>query len=188
MEKGNEEIISNILRDIEVEIGDEFDRNFEREAFFSKAWPRRKSPVRAGRHLLVDSGSLRRSLRKERGRNKVSFINSHPAAALHNEGGTVKVTRRMKKYFWHRYYAAVGRFGRRKDGSRRRGSRQDRLAAEADFWRSMALMKEGSEIRMPERRFMGMSPEIERAVSRIIEENVMEYMNGIRLQKERRNR
>ena len=54
--------IKKILRDIQVELTDEFDRNFEREAFFSEAWERRRSPVRANEHLLVDSGTLRRSI------------------------------------------------------------------------------------------------------------------------------
>ena len=34
-------IIKNILRDIQVEMTDEFDQNFERQAFFSEAWQRR---------------------------------------------------------------------------------------------------------------------------------------------------
>lgn len=39
-------IIRRILKDIQVEMSDEFDRNFERQAFFSEAWVRRKSPTR----------------------------------------------------------------------------------------------------------------------------------------------
>ena len=31
-------IFRSILRDIQVELGDEFDQNFERQAFFSHAW------------------------------------------------------------------------------------------------------------------------------------------------------
>ena len=32
------ELVENILNDIRVELADEFDRNFQREAFFSKPW------------------------------------------------------------------------------------------------------------------------------------------------------
>ena len=35
-------IIEKILRDIKVELTDEFDKNFERKAFFSKPWEQRK--------------------------------------------------------------------------------------------------------------------------------------------------
>ena len=46
-------IIKSILRDIQVEMTDEFDQNFERQAFFSEAWQRRKSPARdEGRAIL----------------------------------------------------------------------------------------------------------------------------------------
>ena len=39
-------IIKQILKDIRVEMEDEFKTNFERQAFFSEAWERRKSPIR----------------------------------------------------------------------------------------------------------------------------------------------
>ncbi len=54
MPENIQKIIKNILRDIQVELTDEFDRNFERQAFFSQAWQRRKSPVRnQGRAILT---------------------------------------------------------------------------------------------------------------------------------------
>lgn len=35
---GVNELVNSILSDIRVELADEFDRNFQREAFFSKPW------------------------------------------------------------------------------------------------------------------------------------------------------
>ena len=46
-------IVGRILKDIRVEMGDEFDRNFERQAFFSEAWQRRKSPTRPGGSINI---------------------------------------------------------------------------------------------------------------------------------------
>ena len=46
---------------------------------------------------------------------------------------------------------------------------------EADFWMFMALKKAGSTIRIPRRRFLGTSPEVEKAVREIVEENLTEY-------------
>lgn len=37
--------------------------------------------------------------------------------------------------------------------------------------------KEGSMIKIPRRRFLGVSPEVEKAVREIIEENITEYFN-----------
>lgn len=169
--------IKKILRDIQVELTDEFDRNFEREAFFSEAWERRKSPIRADGHLLVDSGTLRRSIRSEIKESSIVFKSDLPYAAIHNEGGEIKVTQRMKKFFWYKYYSTTGTFGRRKDGSLRRDKRNNRLTTEAEFWKCMALMKVGASIKIPRRQFLGKSPEVEQAVREIIEENITEYFN-----------
>lgn len=172
-------IFRSILRDIQVELGDEFDQNFERQAFFSQAWARRKSPTRPGGHILVDTGGLRRSVCSEIRENSIVFCSEHPAAAIHNEGGEIKVTTRMKRYFWHKYYSATGSFGRRKDGSLRQNKKNSQLSSEADFWKAMALMKVGATIRIPQRKFLGTSPEVEAAVRQIIEENLTDYINNI---------
>ena len=172
-------VFRSILRDIQVELGDEFDQNFERQAFFSEAWTRRKSPTRPGGLILVDSGDLRRSVRSEIKESCIVFFSDLPYAAIHNEGGEIKVTAKMKRYFWHKYYAATGSFGRRKDGSLRQDKKNRQLTSEADFWKAMALMKVGSKIRIPQRKFLGTSPEVETAVRQIIEENLNEYINNI---------
>lgn len=172
-------IFQSILRDIQVELGDEFDQNFERQAFFSQAWQRRKSPTRPGGLILVDSGGLRQSVRSEIRESSIVFLSDHPAAAIHNEGGEIKVTAKMKGFFWHKYYAATGSFGRKKNGSLRQDKKNSQLSSEADFWKAMALMKVGATIRIPQRKFLGASPEVEAAVRAIIEENLTEYINNI---------
>lgn len=171
-------IIKNILRDIQVEMTDEFDRNFERQAFFSEAWARRKSPIRnEGRAILIDSTRLRRSIQSRTTENSITFYTDLPYAEIHNDGGEIKVTKRMKGYFWHKYCEATGSFGRRKDGSLRKDKKNARLTTESEFWKFMALKKEGSTIKIPRRRFLGTSPEVEQAVREIIEENINEYFN-----------
>ena len=87
------------------------------------------------------------------------------------------VTKKMKRYFWHKYYEATGSFGRRKNGEKRKDKRTVQLTGEAEFWKFMALKKEGSMIKIPRRRFLGVSPEVEKAVREIIEENITEYFN-----------
>lgn len=175
MENEFNRIIRNILRDIQVEMTDEFDRNFERQAFFSQAWQRRKSPTRPGGLILVDSSGLRRSVYSEIKDSSIVFRTDHPAAAIHNEGGEIKVTLRMKRFFWHKYYETTGSFGRRKDGTQRRDKRNIQLTTEAEFWKFMALMKVGKTIKIPKRQFLGNSPEVEQTVRQIIEENITEY-------------
>lgn len=170
-----EKTMRKVLRDIQVELTDEFDRNFEREAFFTESWQRRRSPTRPNGHILVVNGDLRRSIHSEIKTDSIVFKSDLPYAAIHNEGGEIKVTERMKRFFWHKYYSTSGSFGRRKDRTLRRDKRNRQLTTEADFWKCMALMRVGSSIRIPRRRFLGNSPEVEAAVREIIEENITEY-------------
>lgn len=177
MNKDVAKIIKQILKDIRVEMSDEFDQNFTRQAFFSKAWERRRSPIRQGKSLLIDTGELRRSIHSKTTATSITFYTDLPYAAIHNEGGEITVTRKMKGYFWHKYYETAGAFGRRKDGSLRRDKRTVRLTTEAEFWKFMALKKVGSTITIPRRQFLGVSPEVEAAVREIVEENISEYFN-----------
>lgn len=62
-------------------------------------------------------------------------------AGIHNDGGNIAVTAKMKRYFWAKHYEA---------------DRRD-LEDDADFYRNMALRKEGSDIKIPQREFVGES-------------------------------
>lgn len=176
-------VLSNILKDIRVELSDEFDRNFERQGFFSEKWQRRKSPTRPGGSILIDTGGLRRSIQSQSSNSSITFFTSHPAAEIHNEGGEIKVTRKMKAYFWHKYYEATGSFGRKKNGEKRNDKRTVQLSTEAEFWKYLALMKIGNSIKIPKRQFLGAAPEVEKVVTEIIEENLEEYFNHLDIKK-----
>ena len=173
-----EQVIKNVIKDIQVELLDEFDRNFERQAFFSEKWQRRKSPIRPGRAILVDTGGLRGSIRSYTTENSIMFRSDHPGASIHNEGGEIKVTAKMKKFFWRKYYDTTGSFGRKKDGSLRNNKKNLYLSDVAEFWKFMALKKIGSTIKIPRRQFIGASPEVEKAVRDIIEDNLNEFFSG----------
>lgn len=177
---GNEmdRLIRNILKDIRVDLTDELDRNFERQAYFSEAWARRKSPTRPGGAILIDTGALRRDIQSKVSNDNIEFFSTLPYAGIHNEGGTIKVTAKMKRFFWHKYMSTTGAFGRKKNGEKRNDKRTRQLSSEAEFWKLMALMKVGKEIKIPRRRFLGISPEVEKIVREIIEENLADYFNN----------
>ena len=73
-----------------MELSDEFDRNFQRKAFFSRLWPPRKHINRKGT-LLVVSGKLRRSIRCRVDADSVVWETSEKYAAIHNYGGIIYV-------------------------------------------------------------------------------------------------
>ena len=74
------------LNDIRVEAKEEFDMNFKREAFFNEKWKRRKGDTDETRGLLVQSGTLRRSIRSQimEGGKGVEITSSVPYAKIHN--------------------------------------------------------------------------------------------------------
>lgn len=178
MSKDLQRLIRTIFSDIRVDMADEFDKNFERQGFFSEAWARRKSPTRPGGSILIDTGTLRKSIQSKSTGSSITFFSTLPYASIHNDGGEIKVTRKMKRYFWHKYYATTGSFGRKKNGERRGDKRTVQLSTEAEFWKHMALMKEGKSIKIPRRRFLGVSPEVEKTVKEIIEENLTDYFEN----------
>ena len=190
MNKDVRKLFRLIINDIGVELGDEFDKNFEREAFFSEKWQRRKTPIREGRSILTDSGRLRSSIGYRTTESSITFFSNLPYAGIHNDGGEIVVTKRMKMFFRYKFYETVkASFKRKKKGSDSRNRRQlsdagfyawtrnMKLTQEAEFWRNMALMREGNTIKIPRRRFLGYSPEVEQSVREIIEENITEYFN-----------
>ncbi len=156
-----ERFIRLTLKDISVEVKDEFDRNFEREAFFNEKWARRKYNDDESRGLLVRSGTLRRSIKEEVTPASVVFNSDVDYAAIHNEGGTITVTRKMKRYFWALYRELTDNYKRKP-------------TMEAEFYKSMALKKVGSKIIIPRRQFIGMHPEVERIIREISEANSKE--------------
>lgn len=95
---------ANILKDMRAELHEEFDRNFERKAFFTDAWKPRKDQKALG-SLLEVTGAMRRSIKAEVVDHGVHFSSSLPYTTIHNEGGkgtlTVKAhyrTRNGKRY------------------------------------------------------------------------------------------
>jgi len=142
------DIKRKILNDIRVELSDEFDRNFQRKAFFDQSWPPRKMRNPKGSLLMV-TGKLRRSIRCRVEADSVVWETSERYAAIHNYGGTITVTAKMKKFFWYKH-----------------------KATRDDAWKWMALMKVGSRITIPQRQFLGDHPQVRKRAEAIVSRNL----------------
>lgn len=81
-------LIKHILKDIKVELKDEFDKNFERKAFFNEKWARRKSDDGKG-SLMMRSGNLRRSVKIRNTATGLVVSSGVVYATIHNEGGEI---------------------------------------------------------------------------------------------------
>lgn len=169
-----------IMKDLSVELADEFDRNFERKAFFDKPWPPRKSGKRGSLLLVKGGGGLRGSILMRQNVNTVIFSSSLPYAAIHNEGGTITVTGRMKKFFWAKYYELSGKV-KVNARDRKISKRSMVYSEEAEYYKSLALMRVGSKITIPERRFIGWGKPVDDVVKRVSDRNFKELAKDFKI-------
>jgi phage gpG-like protein len=119
----------------------------------------------AGRDkTLVHTANLRDSLRyRAVGNTVVVFTGGESAdyARIHNRGGTIAVTPRMRRFFWAMHAKAGG--GVRSGRSSTRLSRANQAQAQAAIkWKRMALSK---KITIPKRQFIGESAGLRRRIS-----------------------
>lgn len=157
--------------------------NFRQGGFYGQTWqqPKRKTlgfrgaaggygPLLSGSNHLMNSNEYKAEQAKVYIRNPLVY------AAIHNDGGDITVTAKMKKYFWYRFKQAQGNSGTAQAG-RRTGRRNSGAAGqEAGFWKAMALKRVGSKINMPKRRFLGPAPKLEREITRIIETELINFI------------
>jgi len=156
--------VHQILKDIQIDVSDDFDRNFERKAFFDKAWPRNKLVNRRG-SKMARTNNLRRSIMSRIQSTEVVFSSSLPYAKIQNDGGEIVVTKQMKKYFWAMYYEAGG-------------DNNGNPTIEAIQFKNLALMPVGKRIKIPSRRFVGDHPIVRQNVRTAIRLNIKSAMTS----------
>jgi phage gpG-like protein len=190
LEKLVKQYIDLTISDIRVEASEMFDKNFQREAFFNEKWARRKFNDDDTRNILTKNGTLRTSILSKVEGNKIVFETTVPYAAIHNEGGTIVVTHKMKMFFRAKCYEALGlkrkskaNLERKKrvlsDGGFYAWTQKMKLTKEAEFWRAMALKPIGSKIVIPKRQFIGTHPELEAAIFEIAEKNAIKIFKDV---------
>lgn len=85
-----------------------FKKNFQDEGFFGDKWTdvlRRGSAGAGGSRKILtgDTGDLGRSLEMSIGKAEVTISSDKIYAAIHNDGGFLVVSDKMKKFFWAMY-------------------------------------------------------------------------------------
>lgn len=181
------DFIKNILSDVRVDLNEEFDRNFERKGFFDKKWRGTNLPNQRG-SLMMRSGKLRRSIMSKQNGNSVSWSSSLPYASIHNEGGEIVVTAKMKSFFWAMFYKADGAITMKRTASKevvmRETKRNKSLSSEAQQWKNLALMKVGSKMKIEQRQFIGDHPVVRQRIEDVIGINMKEletyYFNQLK--------
>lgn len=167
-------------------------QNFRRGSFYGLPWesPLRSElgfngpgygPLLSGTdHLMMSTDYLPQP-------GRVLIQNNLVYARIHNEGGEIIVTKKMKSFFWSQYYkrGLVGGMYSQAKGTRNR-RKAEALNQEAEFWRAMALKKVGSKIRIPQRQFMGEHPELDKLIQYTINQELSNFIrNGITTRRSR---
>lgn len=139
--------------------------NFKNEGFNEGAepWAKRERENRrsAGKKVLSDRRILYNSISYQvvGGVITIGVDNDLvPYAKLHNEGGTVEITEKQRRFFWAKYNEQKGKLQKSVDKKKIgwRNKRAWEIADEGLFWRSMALAK--GPLKYPKRQFLGASP------------------------------
>lgn len=119
-----------------------------------------------GQSILNDTGNMVDSIKIiSRSQNNVNVgirASEIPYAEVHQQGGRISVTDKMRKFFWAKYYQHAASAGRN------RGKRSAPTNKEASFWKAMALKKVNTTINIPKRQFMDMTPDLDKAILRVI--------------------
>lgn len=88
-------------------------------------------------------------------------------AELMQNGGNIVVTKKMKSFFWAKYYESTGGqiySVKTKEPSKTKKNRA--LSHDAEIFRAMALKKVGSVIKVEARTFMKITPDVQKGISR----------------------
>ncbi|MCQ2973261.1 MAG: phage virion morphogenesis protein [Bacteroidales bacterium] len=170
-----DKIKQKILYEICVDLSDLFDKSFETKSFNNKPWKNRKIDIRGT--LMMQTGTLRRSLKASINGNTIQWTSNLPYAKIQNEGGKIKVTPKMKKYFWAKYRELTPKIKRKKNGELMKSSLG--VSKIANFYKAMALKPIGSFITIPQRQFIGFSPETDKRIKNIINTNMQKLADAI---------
>lgn len=141
LREAKEYISNNITTVIGVEAVKHFKHNFQEEGFDGERWPERRGAVRLQKKILTGQGSgdhLGDSIDYRVEGKTVIIYTDKIYAKIHNEGGEITVTPKMKGFFWSQYYEA-------------KGNGETDLANQ---WKFMALSE---KITIKQRKFMGAS-------------------------------
>ena len=157
-----------------------YQANFRKGGFVDETldpWPvtRRQlsGAARAGNKygpLLSRRNHLMKSTGYETSDFRARVFNDATYAPIHNWGGKIPVTDKMRGYMWYQYMKASGKLGNSKNNALGISTKKKRnyskaTTAEAEKWRRLALsIRNKNTIHIPQRQFLGPSSALTRQI------------------------
>lgn len=143
--------------------------NFSKERFRDQAWldstkerwKSRKKPRKGGQKrsqtLLVDTGRLKKSIRKiSANQNQIVIGTDVPYASIHNYGGTISGTFKVRSH--------TVKAHRRRAHTRSRAGRTERIKSQTIKTHTVAAHMRKVNTRIPQRQFLGDSYTLRRRI------------------------
>lgn len=93
------------------------------------------------RQVLTKTGKLSDSIKQRHSTNNITIYTNSPYAAIHQAGGKINITPKMRKFFWAMYYKELGKISLTKKGKQRNNKANQRTNQIAQIWQSLALAK-----------------------------------------------
>lgn len=137
--------VDRIVNEVDSYLVSYFKSCFDTKSFGGVPW----KPSKMNSNTMVDSGELKRSIHTiSKSPTEIVIGSDLPYASIHNDGGTIRVTDKMRKFFWAKFYSTG-------DGA----------------WKGMALTKK-THITIPQRQYIGYNMEMQMEIENIIS-NIM---------------
>jgi len=168
---------------------DHFQDNFRRGGFVNRGlhpWQKARRLSSGGSGAASNYGTLLSghnhlfdSIKYVPSDYRVKVSNDLVYAPIHNWGGTIPVTERMRGHAWKMFYKASGKERKAATGQKKRIEKTVKAEPtnpEAEFWKRFALTKK-SKIRMPQRQFLGESEELSHKIQEKTENELNNILN-----------
>ena len=156
--KQHEAEIKNLIdRDLPDIIGREavahFKLNFQNESWGRTKWKGTntgwtRENVRADHKILTGTGNLGRSIQYSPETGRVIIHSDLDYSKIHNEGGMIRITDKMRKWAWAMFYTT-----------------------KSENYKNLALTKK-THIEIPKRQFIGDDEELNKKIKAKIEERL----------------
>ncbi len=140
------QFLKELTKDVQVDLTQAFDRNFESKSFFNQKWPAEKYANSRG-SLMNRTGKLRRSIKSTNANGQISWSSNVPYASVHNEGLQVKGQRKIRQYT-NKNFMGKGKSVKIKAHTR------------------------NVNFEMPQRQFIGWHPQVDVRIKKIVNTNL----------------
>jgi phage gpG-like protein len=152
----------------------------ERQGFLDTTidgWAESKTGIikKAGGKMLIEKGNLLRGITQQVNGTKVMVYVIGVAAKyaeIHNTGGTITVTPKMRKFFWAKYYENSKKIVTLQNG--KLSTKSVAINQIAEYYKNLALAK---TLVIPKRRYIGNSATLNHEINNYLYENLDKIFN-----------